>query len=129
MLRFEHVAFNVKDVHATVKWYCDHLGFEVVRAQPVAPFMTFIADPGRNFMFEFYTRDDVPAFDPSGIHDVTTHVAMATDDIEATRSMLIAAGAAASGEIAVTPAGDKLAFLRDPFGVILQLVQRATPML
>jgi glyoxylase I family protein len=128
MIRFEHVAFNVPDVHAAVQWYCDNLGFVVVRQQKEPPYMSFIADADKNMMFEFYTRDDVPKFDPSGLHDVTTHVALVTDDIEGVRTKLIAAGAKASGEIALTSAGDKLAFLRDPHGVVLQLCQRAVRM-
>ncbi len=39
------------------------------------------------------------------------------------------AGATADGDIAVTPAGDRLAMLRDPWGFCAQLVERADPML
>lgn len=129
MIRFEHVAFNVPDARAAARWYCEHLGFVMMRQQGEPPYMSFVADSGRNMMFEFYTRDDAALFDPSGMHDVTTHVAMHTDDIEADRARLIAAGATASGEITLTPAGDKLCFLRDPHGVILQLCQRNVRML
>lgn len=129
MIRFEHVAFNVPDARAAARWYCDHLGFVIVRQQGEPPYMSFVADSGRNMMFEFYTRDDVALFDPSSMHDVTTHVAMHTDDMDADRARLIAAGATASGEITLTPAGDKLCFLRDPHGVILQLCQRKVRML
>lgn len=129
MIRFEHVAFNVPDARAAARWYCENLGFVVVRQSAEPPYMTFIADADRNFMFEFYSRDDVALFDPSSVHDVTTHVAMHTDDIEGDRARLIAAGARASGDVTDTPAGDKLCFLRDPHGVILQLCQRKVRML
>ena len=49
--------------------------------------------------------------------------------MEGTRQRLIAAGATAEGDVATTPAGDKLAFLRDPWNVVVQLVQRKNPML
>ena len=129
MVRFEHVAFNVSDARAAGKWYCDHLGFVLMRQQSEAPYMTFIADAGKNMMFEFYNRTDAPVFDPAPMHDVTHHVAFHVDDMEAVRATLVAAGAKASGDITVTPAGDKLLFLRDPFGLILQLVQRKEKML
>lgn len=45
------------------------------------------------------------------------------------RARLIAAGATPAGEIVVTPAGDELAMLRDPWGIPLQLVRRAEPMI
>jgi catechol 2,3-dioxygenase-like lactoylglutathione lyase family enzyme len=129
MFRFEHLAFNVPDVHAAVDWYVKHLGFVVMRAQDVPPHMTFVADAGKNMMFEFYSRADVPVFDPTGMHDVTMHLALHVDDMDAARANLIAAGAVARDEIATNPAGDKLCFLRDPHGVVLQLVQRKNRML
>lgn len=129
MIRFEHVAFNVKDVHAAAEWYCTHLGFQVMRQQPVPPHMTFLADAGKHMMFEFYTNASVPLFDRASLNDTTTHVALMSDDLRADRARLLEAGCAASGDVATTPAGDLLAFLHCPHGLILQLVQRATPML
>ncbi len=129
MFRFEHIAFNVPDARAAVKWYCDTLGFVVMRAQTVAPYMTFIADPGKHMMFEFYSRADVPVYSAEGRHDVTQHVALHVDDIEAARAHLIAAGATPRDDIATNAAGDRLVFLHDPHGIVLQLVQRATRML
>ncbi|HKI31636.1 MAG TPA: hypothetical protein VKA46_07190 [Gemmataceae bacterium] len=46
-----------------------------------------------------------------------------------TRERLLAAGARSAGEVVVTPAGDEMTFLRDPWGVALQLERRATPLL
>ncbi len=128
MFRFEHVAFNVKDVHAVVKWYCDTLGLVIVRQQAVAPFMTFLADPDKNMMFEFYQQDTVVG-DYASLPPFTFHVAFAVDDMDSTRQKWIAAGGSAAGEVNTTPTGDKLAFIRDPWGLTLQLVQRAIPML
>ncbi len=128
MLRFEHVAFNVKDVHAVVKWYCDTLGLVVVRQQNVAPYMTFVADPDKNMMFEFY-QQDVGIGDFASMAPNTLHVAFAVSDMDGTRAKWIAAGGTAVGEVTTTPLNDKLAFVRDPWGLTLQLVQRAKPML
>ena len=128
MLRFEHVAFNVKDVHAVVKWYCDTLGLVVMRQQSVAPFMTFLADPDKNMMFEFY-QQDVGIGDYANMAPNTLHVAFSVDDMAGTRQKWIDAGGSAVGDIATTPLGDQLAFIRDPWGLTLQLVQRAKAML
>jgi hypothetical protein len=50
--------------------------------------------------------------------------------MDAARSRLLAAGATSRGDVAITPAGDKLAFLLDPAKVVvIQLVQRTTKML
>jgi glyoxylase I family protein len=127
-IRFEHIAINVGDAPRVVEWYVKNLDLVVMRATNEPPYMTFLADRGRNMMFEFY-QQPVGVGDYARMHPVTFHVAFAVDDIEAERTRLIAAGATAEGEISTTPAGDKLCFLRDPWGMTLQLVMRASPML
>jgi hypothetical protein len=57
------------------------------------------------------------------------HIAFTTADVHGTRTQLLAAGASAAGEVTVTPAGDEMTFLRDPWGVALQLMKRAKPLL
>ena len=48
-----------------------------------------------------------------------------TDSID----RLLAAGAKTAGDVTLTPSGDEMTFLRDPWGVALQLVKRATPLM
>ncbi|MCS7055100.1 MAG: VOC family protein [Thermoflexales bacterium] len=127
-IRFEHIAINVTDAPKVVEWYVKNLDLVVVRSTNEPPYMTFVSDQGRNMMFEFY-QQPVGVADYASLHPVTFHIAFAVDDIEATRSRLIAAGATPEGEITTTAAGDRLCFLRDPWGVTLQLVMRARPML
>jgi uncharacterized glyoxalase superfamily protein PhnB len=57
------------------------------------------------------------------------HVAFMVDDVDAVRQKLIAAGATPAGEVTTTPAGDRLAMLRDPWGLAIQFLRRADPML
>ena len=45
------------------------------------------------------------------------------------RAHLTAAGATPVGRIVVAPSGDKIAMLRDPWGIAIQFVKRADPML
>ncbi len=128
MMRFEHIAINVADAPKVIQWYVENLDLVVVRAMHEPPYTTFLADRGHNMMFEFY-QQPVGMGDYANMHPVAFHIAFAVDDIEARRARLIAAGATADGEITTTPAGDKLSFLRDPWGMTLQLVMRAQPML
>ncbi len=127
-MRFEHIAINVKDTRAVVEWYTKHLDLVVMRASNEHPYMTFLADAGHNMMFEFY-QQDAGVGDYANMHPFAFHVAFAVDDIEAERARLVTAGGKADGEITTTPAGDKLAFVRDPWGMTLQLVMRKTVML
>jgi len=51
------------------------------------------------------------------------------DDVKGTYRKLIAAGATVAGEVTVTGSGDELVMLRDPWGVSIQFLKRADPML
>jgi uncharacterized glyoxalase superfamily protein PhnB len=57
------------------------------------------------------------------------HIAFMVDDVKGVREKLITAGATPVGDISVTSRGDELAMLRDPWGVAIQFVKRAEPML
>ncbi len=56
-------------------------------------------------------------------------MAFAAPDLAATRERLLSAGATAEGDVQTNPAGDRLAMLRDPWGLPLQLVSRREPMI
>jgi len=127
-LRFEHVAINVSDVKAVVEWYTKTLGLVVMRAQAEPPYMHFLADPGKNMMFEFY-QQPAPVGDHAAMHPNTLHIAFVTDDMDGWRARLIAAGGKADGDVTTSPFGDKLAFVRDPWGLTLQLIVRKQAML
>jgi len=128
-MNIEHVALNVADAVKAAQWYVEHLGLRIVRSVSEPPYMHFLADSAGHGVLEFYTdpRSAVP--DYSTMNPLTLHIALNVDDIDATRDRLLAAGATAAGETATTPAGDQLAFVRDPWGVTLQLVKRAKPLL
>jgi hypothetical protein len=42
---------------------------------------------------------------------------------------LLDAGATPAGEIVTTPTGDVMTFVRDPWGLTVQLVKRAKPLI
>jgi len=52
-----------------------------------------------------------------------------SEDLKADRDRLLAAGASVAEDYFTNPAGDQLLMLRDPWGLGLQLVKRAKPML
>ena len=128
-MRLEHIAFNVKDVAALAAWYEANLGMVIVRRVDQPPYMHFLADSAMKSMIEIYTDPDGSFIEYADHHPVTFHLAFAVDDMEATRGRLVAAGAALDGDVRSTPAGDKLAFLRDPWGYTIQLVQRQQKMI
>ena len=63
------------------------------------------------------------------MNPLSLHVAFMVEDVDAVKSALIAAGATSVGDVTVTAGGDRLAMLRDPWGLPIQFVKRAEPML
>jgi len=57
------------------------------------------------------------------------HVAYVSDNPAADQDRLVEAGAVVADELMTTPSGDAIVMLRDPWGVPIQLVKRAKPML
>ena len=128
-MKIEHTAYQVQDPVAMASWYVQHLGLTVKRAQNERPFGQFLADDGDTVMLEFYNNPKVAVPNYRAIDPLILHIAFWTDDVEATRARLLTAGATAEGEALRTPAGDHVAMLRDPWGLAIQFVHRAQPMI
>ena len=128
-VRFEHVGLNVADPIKAAQWYVDNLGMKILREGPAPINARFLGDADGNMMLEIYHNPPEAVPNYAAMDPLLLHVAFMVDDVEAMRSKLIAAGATAVGEVTTTPAGDKLAMLRDPWGLAIQFVHRADPML
>lgn len=128
-MRVEHIAFNVEDPKEMARWYIDHLGFEVKRQIMESPWTHFLIDDSGSTMIEIYGNRDVPTSDYRNMHPGTLHLAFVCEDIQADVDRLTAAGAKIDGEITDLPAGDTMAFVRDPWGFTLQLVKRREAMI
>jgi glyoxylase I family protein len=127
-MKLEHVAVNLSDPQAAAAWYAEHLGLRIVKETSAAPFVHFLADEGGS-MLEFYSNPAGNLPDYAAMSPFTLHLAFTVGDIEAAFERLLAAGATAAGELEHTPAGDQIVFLRDPWGLTLQLVRRRAPLL
>lgn len=121
---FEHFALNVANIVQVVDWYCQHLGLTIASEQKVAPYMTFLADSAGRVVLELYSRDDAPKRNFDAEHPLTFHVAFVSKDAEKDKERLMAQGASFFEEVH-KPDGSHLVMLRDPWGMPLQLCQRA----
>ena len=128
-MKIEHTAFQVADPVALARWYVEHLGLTVKRSQAESPFGQFLADTGDSVMLEFYNSPKVDVPDYRAIDPLVLHIAFRVDDVAGTRARLLEAGATSEGDVVVTPAGDTVAMLRDPWGLAIQFVHRASPMI
>ena len=128
-IRFEHVALNVNNPTEVAHWYRENLGMEIVRGANDPDSGKFVADKEGNMMFEFYHSDAAKVLDFPSMHCHELHIAFFVDDVEAICKKLVNAGGRMDGEIFTTDAGDVIAIVRDPWGIPLQFVNRAEPML
>ncbi len=128
-MRLEHIAFNVSDPAALAAWYVANFDMKIVRSFDEPPYIHFLSDSAGKSLIEIYSNPLGEILNYGDHHAVTYHLAFAVDDMEAERRRLVAAGATLDGEIDHRANGDKLAFLRDPWGCAIQLVQRVQRMI
>lgn len=125
-MTFEHFALNVADSRTHAQWYVNHLGFRIVRDVGGPANTLFLGDATSRVVVELYSNATAAVPDYASAHPLCFHFAVVSDDARVDRARLEAAGATFVEE--VTPAdGSILIMLRDPWGVPVQLCQRARP--
>jgi glyoxylase I family protein len=125
-MKFEHFALNVPDARAMSRWYVENLGFKILRQRDEPPYTHFLADDAGRVTVELYSNPAAAIMDFAASHPLTFHFAVYTPDARADRLRLEKAGATLFVEDPL-PDGSLLVMLRDPWGVPLQLCQRAQP--
>jgi len=128
-IRLEHVALNVPDPVKMGDWYRRNLNMKIFRPGPPPENPRFICDEQGNMMLEIFHHSTAKLPDYHKLDPFTLHIAFMTDDVKALRAKLIAAGATPLKKVNVTSSGDEITMLRDPWGITIQLVKRAQPML
>jgi len=128
-MRIEHVGLNVADPVAMADWYCKHLGMTVARQLGAPTYTTFLAAETGHVLLEIYHNPPDAVPDYATMDPLLLHIAFECDDVAAERDRLLRAGATSAGEIEVTPAGDELVMMRDPWGLAIQLAKRGSAML
>ena len=128
-IRPEHFALNVADPQSMTNWYFENLGMKVIRKGTPPTYTNFISDAGHHMMLELFVNSGYPILDMVKIDPLSLHIEFVVDDVRSIRNGLIAAGATLVEEVKVSASGDEILMLRDPWGVPLQFIKRAEPML
>src|SRR4051794_16741429 len=110
-------------------WYARNLGCSVARSGGAPAHGRFLLDENKRVMLEIYRNPKASVPDYTTIDPLLLLLAFLTKDPVADRDRLVKAGATVVDDISTTEAGDELLMLRDPWGVALQLVKRASPMI
>lgn len=111
------------------EWYVKHLGFTIARSSGEPSHARFLADTSGSVMLEIYRNPAASVPDYRKTDPLLMHVAYISDNLAADRDRLVQAGAAIVDDLTTTPSGDVIVMLRDPWGVPIQLVKRAEPMI
>lgn len=110
-------------------WYVKNLGFSIARKGGEPSHARFLPDSSGSVMLEIYRNPAASIPDYRKADPLLMHVAYVSNNPAADRDRLVQAGAVVVDDLTTTAAGDAIVMLRDPWGVPIQLVKRAKPML
>lgn len=127
-MKFEHVAFNVKDPVRVAAWYEEHLNMDVRKKLDSPPHTHFLADESGSVMIEIYHNPPEQVPDYGSQDPLLLHLAFTCPDPDRVKPRLLKAGCTEVGDQTL-PDGSRLVMLRDPWGLALQLCKRAQPLL
>ena len=122
-MRLEHIALQVAEPAEMARWYCEHLEMTVASQAGEACF--FLVDSTGAGMLEIYHNPAEGVPDYAAKTPVELHVAFWTDDVPGDCARLASAGAAIVRPPDDPSADFQQAMLRDPWGLVLQLIKRA----
>jgi len=123
-MRIEHLALNVQEAPAMIRWYEKHLGMPVHFHSASPVYVAFLGEaPG---IMEIYNNPEKPYLDLKELHYSALHLAFSSDDLRGDLERLQKAGATILDD-GVDDEGYGTPFLRCPFGLPLQLCRRRRP--
>jgi lactoylglutathione lyase len=124
-MKYLHTMVRISDVDASLRFYCEGLGLEVVRRKdvPAGRFtLIFLAAPGDHEAQVELTHNWDPEAYTGGRN--FGHLAYAVDDIYATCQRLQGLGIT----ILRPPRDGHMAFVRSPDGISVELLQAGNPL-
>ena len=129
LIGFEHIGTTSRDLDRTIAFYCDLLGFRLVLRKPQPSGDLAFLDAGGGMLEVFApARDIAPARDVPPAEAGMRHLTLAVTSVDEMITQLETAGV----EILERPRPannteliKRVAFVRDPDGVIVELIERA----
>lgn len=128
--RVMHVGISVYNMEESLEWYAKNLGFELVEdfyAPPLGARICFVKKDG--FELELFQYDEPKQLPEDRLKpntDLQTvgtkHMAIETDDMDELKKRFVENGVDIAHEVSMQ--GDKVMFIRDNSGVIIEFIQR-----
>lgn len=125
--RVLHTMLHVADMDRTLAFYCDVLGMsvQVARENKETGHRNVFVGYGpqtTHALIEFVSYRDRPAYEHG---DGYGHIALGVEDCRAACAYFEAAGVPVTREPRVAPSGAVIAFIADPDGYQMEIVQAA----
>ena len=125
MARFMHTRIRVGDLDRSVEWYCKHLGFELLSRTDKSPAGNHVAHlqlPGNEHTLELTWSEDYDLHVPEDL----MHLAVGVPDLIVCCDQLERDGVEIwpDGWRETFPQGQKMAFIDDPDGYEIELLER-----
>lgn len=138
----QQIGIGNKDVHATWRWYREHLGFDVPVFEEAAEAKLMLPYTGGEprsrhavlalnmrgggglEIWQYTSRTPQPADFQPLVGDLGIYIMkIKSEDVAATHQFLIQKGAEVLGEITRNPAGQQHFFLNDLYGNLIEIVE------
>jgi lactoylglutathione lyase len=115
-----HTAYAISDLDKTIEFYCYGLGFQklfTIKNDDGEPSMVYVKVNEREFIEFFPTKEAIP------VNGSYKHLCLHTDDIENELANLKTRGIIPDGPVAKGKSGSLQAWLTDPDGNRIELMQ------
>lgn len=133
-LRIQHCALNVRDLDESIAWYTDILGFELVKRFNNVNLGRILPDCAQMRNGDFYLElYETPTAEPYSYVDLeysigVKHFSLSVADmdsfmefIRSRKDVEIATDNEYSEELCGEPGGDKVAYIKDCNGILIEL--------
>lgn len=138
---FNHTSFTVTDMDKSVRFWTENLGFTAASVSPrsgkwqadvtgiagASLLVAHLYGHGSHIELIQYLKGALEGAAPQPALCAAAHVCLEVDNIEETWAELLAAGASAQGRIAPViapvPNACKAGYIRDPNGIIIELLE------
>ena len=126
-MTFSHVSVRASQMDRSISFYKDLLGLELTRRRPIPQNraeIAFLMDPGGEFSLELTHYDDQVEFEQAEYMKRSfDHLAFRVKDLRGLVSKVKGAGYKVTEEPFELSPGHWLAFIEDPDGTLIELIQ------
>ena len=122
---FEHIHLRSPNPEATAAFYAEMFGAEIIRSAPAGKPRIDLNLCGQAIFIAEVAPGDKTAAPPDSPYQGLDHIGLRVDDIDATVAALKAKGVKFTMEPTTIRPGTRIAFLRAPENVSIELLQRS----